>query len=110
MLYEVITAMAQGYLLTGMQRTTACFDYFFRKNPYQGGYVIFAGLQDLLDVLTELRFAADDCAYLASIGFQPEFVDYLADFRFRGDIHAMNEGEVVFPGEPVMRVERNNFV
>ncbi len=103
--YEL--AMAQGYLLTGKQATPACFDYFFRKPPFGGGYALFAGLQDLLAVLERLRFGADDCAYLASLGFQPAFLDYLADFRFGGDIHAMREGEVVFPGEPLVRVEGN---
>lgn len=103
--YEL--TMAQGYLLNNKKDTPACFDYFFRKNPFKGGYVIFAGLIDLLEVLENLRFDDEDCNYLRSIGFAPEFVDYLKGFEFRADIHAPEEGEVVFPYEPVVRVEGN---
>lgn len=103
--YEL--TMAQGYLLNNKKDTPACFDYFFRKNPFKGGYVIFAGLTDLLEVLEDLRFDDEDCNYLNSIGFAPEFVDYLKGFEFRADIYAPEEGEVVFPYEPVVRVEGN---
>jgi len=99
--------MAQGYLLNNKKDTPACFDYFFRKNPFKGGYVIFAGLTDLLEVLENLRFDDEDCNYLRSIGFAPEFVDYLKSFAFRADIYAFEEGEIVFPYEPVVRVEGN---
>lgn len=103
--YEL--TMAQGYLLNNKKDTPACFDYFFRKNPFKGGYVIFAGLTDLLEVLENLRFDDEDCNYLRSIGFAPELVDYLRSFAFRADIYAPEEGEVVFPYEPVVRVEGN---
>lgn len=103
--YEL--TMAQGYLLNDKKDTPACFDYSFRKNPYKGGYVIFAGLTDLLKVLETLRFDEEDCDYLRSIGFAPEFVDYLKEFRFRADMYAPEEGEVVFPYEPIVRVEGN---
>ena len=103
--YEL--TMAQGYLLNKKKDTPACFDYFFRKNPFKGGYVIFAGLTDLLEVLENLRFDDEDCNYLRSLGFAPEFVDYLKGFEFRADIYAPEEGEVVFPYEPVVRVEGN---
>jgi nicotinate phosphoribosyltransferase len=103
--YEL--TMAQGYFLNNKKDTPACFDYFFRKNPFKGGYVIFAGLTDLLEVLEKLRFDDEDCKYLRSIGFAPEFVDYLNGFEFRADIYAPEEGEVVFPYEPVVRVEGN---
>lgn len=101
--YEL--TMAQAYLLTNRQDTTACFDYFFRANPFKGGYVIFAGLSDLLDLLETLRFDHDDCKYLESIGFTPKFVEYLKGFEFRADLFAPAEGEVVFPYAPVIRVE-----
>ena len=103
--YEL--TMAQGYLKTGKKDVPACFDYFFRKNPFNGGYVLFAGLRDLLEILAALKFDGDDCRYLASIGFAAEFIDYLRGFAFRGDIYAPEEGEVVFPFEPVVRVEGN---
>ena len=103
--YEL--TMAQGYLLNNKKDTPACFDYFFRKNPFKGGYVLFAGLTDLLEVLEDLRFDDEDCNYLRSIGFAPEFVDYLKSFAFSADIYAPEEGDVVFPYEPVVRVEGN---
>ena len=103
--YEL--TMAQGYFLNNKKNTPACFDYFFRKNPFKGGYVIFAGLTDLLEVLETLRFDDEDCNYLRSIGFAAEFVEYLKGFEFGADIYAPEEGEVVFPYEPVVRVEGN---
>ncbi len=103
--YEL--TMAQGYFLNNKKNTPACFDYLFRKNPFKGGYVIFAGLMDLLEVLETLRFDDEDCNYLRSIGFAAEFVEYLKSFEFGADIYAPEEGEVVFPYEPVVRVEGN---
>jgi len=103
--YEL--TMAQGYLLSGKQDVQAGFDYFFRKNPYDGGFVIFAGLQNLLDVIKNYKFDSDDCKYLESVGFQKPFINYLKDFSFKGNIYSVREGEVVFPNEPVLRVEGN---
>jgi len=103
--YEL--TMAQGYLLTGKQDVRAGFDYFFRKNPYEGGFVIFAGLQNLLDVIKNYKFDSDDCKYIESMGFQKPFVNYLKSFSFKGNIYSVREGEVVFPNEPILRVEGN---
>ncbi|HXW69456.1 MAG TPA: nicotinate phosphoribosyltransferase [Dissulfurispiraceae bacterium] len=103
--YEL--TMAQGYFFNNKKNTPASFDYFFRKNPFEGGYVIFAGLTDLLEVLETLRFDVEDCKYLRSIGFAADFVEYLKGFEFRADIYAPEEGEVVFPYEPVVRTEGN---
>lgn len=103
--YEL--TMAQGYFLHHKKDTPACFDYFFRKNPFDGGYVIFAGLQDLLEILQALKFDQEDRDYLSSLGFAPEFVSYLESFGFRGDLYAPEEGEVVFSYEPLLRVEGN---
>jgi nicotinate phosphoribosyltransferase len=102
-LYQL--TMSQVYYLTGRQRQRAVFDYFFRKLPYDGGYVIFAGLGSLVKMLEEFRFTPDDLEYLKSIGLHSAFVDSLADFRFSGDVFAAREGEVVFPNEPILRVE-----
>jgi len=99
--------MAQGYLLTGKQNVQACFDYFYRKNPFNGAYVIFAGLSDIVDYLENLSFSEEDCKYLESIGFDKRFSEYLRGFSFKGSIYAPREGEVVFPVEPVIRVEGN---
>ncbi|MDH4196592.1 MAG: nicotinate phosphoribosyltransferase [Candidatus Aminicenantes bacterium] len=102
-------AMGQAYVRNGTAEAPAVFDYFFRRLPYEGGYVVFAGLDDVLDLLEQLRFEADDLAYLASLGFEPFFLDYLRDFRFAGSVFSAREGDVVFPVEPVLRVEGRLF-
>lgn len=99
--------MAQAYFDHGRQKTPAAFDYFFRSAPYQNGYVVFAGLDSVLDYLHNLEFDQEDIAYLASLGFNDSFLKYLSDFTFRGTVHAIPEGELVFPNEPVVRVEGN---
>ncbi len=103
--YEL--AMAQGYFLSGKKDTRVNFDYFFRKNPYEGGYVVFAGLANLLASLQDFRFSDEDCRYLESIGFKEEFTQYLNNFRFKADIFSVREGEIVFANEPLLRVEGN---
>lgn len=101
--YEL--TMAQGYFLTGMAEKKACFDYFFRKLPFEGGYVVFAGLDDLLEILKDYTFDKDDIGYLREQGFHEDFLNYLSRFRFKGTIHSVKEGEIIFPNEPVLRVE-----
>jgi len=101
-LYEL--TMAQGYFYTGKMDGMAVFDYFFRSNPFGGGYVVFAGLDDLLDMLQNIRFDEEDLNYLKRIGFREDFLSYLKDFKFTGDVYSVDEGEVVFPHEPVLRV------
>lgn len=73
------------------------FDYFFRKLPFNSGYAVFAGLEDLLDAIENLRFDNKDLRYLSEIGFPADFVDYLKDFQFKGDIFSSCEGDLVFP-------------
>lgn len=102
-LYQL--TMGQTYFLEGRQDDPACFDYFFRKIPNQGGYVLFAGLQDLLKVLEGLHFTAEDIAFLRELKLHPLFIDYLKKFMFRGDVYSVTEGEVVFPDCPLLRVE-----
>ncbi len=101
--YEL--TMAQGYFFQGMADKPAAFDYFFRKNPFDGGFVIFAGLAELAQMLEQLRFDSEDIAYLQQQGFRPEFLEFLRTFRFQGNLYAPPEGEVVFPYEPVVRIE-----
>lgn len=103
--YEL--TMAQGYFLAGRQGERSCFDYFFRSLPFEGGYVLFAGLSDLLETLAEFKFHDDELEYLKRLGFRPEFLEYLRDFQLSVDIYAMKEGQVVFPTEPILRVEGN---
>ena len=103
--YEL--TMAQGYFLSGRQSKRVVFDYFFRKNPYGGGFAIFAGLSDLLNNLSDYRFDDEDLRYLGSLGFRNSFLEYLRSFSFRGNVFSVQEGEVVFPDEPILRVEGN---
>jgi len=97
--------MAQAYFRDGTSEVPATFDYFFRRIPFDSGFVIFAGLADLMDLLEEFRFSPGDLDYLKSQGFQSDFLNDLARFRFQGTIAAVREGEVIFPLEPVVRVE-----
>ncbi len=103
--YEL--TMAQGYFFSGKKEQTATFDYFFRTNPFKGGFTVFAGLYDFLEFLSVFTFPNEDIEYLKEQGLKSEFLDYLKDFRFRGDIFSMKEGEIIFPNEPVLRVEGN---
>lgn len=102
-LYEL--TMAQVYFLSGKSQNEAVFDYFFRKLPFKGGFAVFAGLGSLLDVLQDLHFSNEDRAYLKEIGLHQKFVDSLANFRFKGTVYAAKEGEIIFPNEPVLRLE-----
>ncbi|WP_340106280.1 nicotinate phosphoribosyltransferase [Rhodohalobacter sp. 8-1] len=97
--------MAQVYFNKGMTEETAIFDYFFRKNPFGGGYTIFAGLEDLLTALEDFHFTKEDIAYLKQKSFDDEFIKYLETFEFTGDIYAVKEGDLVFPNRPVISVE-----
>lgn len=101
-LYQL--TMGQVYFLQGTSRHEAVFDYFFRKLPFNGGYVVFAGLASLLTVLQDLRFGAEDLDYLRKIGLNEDFLSHLKNFRFQGTVHAMKEGEIVFPNQPIVRV------
>ncbi len=97
--------MAQVYFLKGQKETKAIFDYFFRKLPFNGGYAIFAGLDDLLKTLEIFRFDQHDLEYLKEVGYHPDFLEFLKDFRFSGNIYSSREGDLVFPLRPVLQVE-----
>lgn len=103
--YELM--MAQGYFLSGMHHNEAGFDYYFRRIPFEGGFVVFAGLKELAETVHDLRFSEEEIEYLKSEGFAVEFLDYLRKFEFKGDIYSVKEGEIIFPNEPVVRVEGN---
>jgi nicotinate phosphoribosyltransferase len=98
-------AMGQVYFSKGEAEDIAVFDYFFRKLPFKGGFAVFAGLETLLDLLEDLRFTEKDLDFLKSQNFSSGYLSYLKDFRFRGKIYSFKEGDLVFPGEPVVRVE-----
>jgi hypothetical protein len=102
-LYQL--TMVNGYFKTGTAHRVAVFDLFFRRLPWGNGYALAAGLEQVIEYLRELRFTADDLAYLRSLQlFSEEFLDYLGQMRFTGDIDAVVEGTPVFPGEPLVRV------
>ncbi|MCQ2538924.1 MAG: nicotinate phosphoribosyltransferase [Acetatifactor sp.] len=102
-LYEL--TMMQGYFKNKDQNETVIFDAFYRTNPCGGGFAISAGLEQVIKYIKELRFDAEDIDYLASLGiFQQDFLEYLRDFHFSGDIWAIPEGTVMFPREPIIKV------
>ena len=103
--YEL--AMAQGYFFSKRNKESAVFDYFFRSNPFNGGFTVFAGLQDFLDMLSKFRYSSSDIEYLSKQGFKKKFLDYLTNFQFSGTLFSMNEGELIFPNQPIMRIEGN---
>lgn len=101
--------MAQGYWKKKIS-SRAVFEMFFRSQPFNGGFSVFAGLGTLLEKLQKLTFSADDLNYLSSLGiFEDAFLDYLKNFRFSGSLWAMEEGTVVFPNEPLIRVDGNHI-
>jgi nicotinate phosphoribosyltransferase len=99
--------MAQVYFLKGQAGTRAVFDYLFRKLPFSGGYAIFTGLEDLLEILTTLRFSRQDLDFLKELKYHPDFIRYLENFRFSGNIYSSLEGDLVFPVRPVLQIEAN---
>ena len=101
-LYQL--TMGQGYFKSGLSKKQASFDFFFRKAPFSGEFVVFAGLADLLEVLDRFRFTGDEIAWLREQGFGDAFCEHLSGFTFDGTIRSVREGEVVFPGEPVLTV------
>ena len=101
--YEM--TMANGYFRQGMQELITYFDVFFRRVPDGGGFAIAAGLEQLVDYIRDLHFDEEDIAYLRGKNlFQEDFLDYLRNFQFTGDIWAVPEGTPVFPGEPLVTV------
>ncbi|WP_081413535.1 nicotinate phosphoribosyltransferase [Aneurinibacillus terranovensis] len=107
-LYQI--NMMYAYYKKGMETTRAVFDVFFRKTPCGAGYAIFAGLEQVLDYITSIQFTEEDLAYLRSVyPYEEDFLDKLRHFRFTGSVIAAAEGEIVFPGEPLLIVEAPIF-
>ena len=101
--YEL--TMGNGYFADGMKDKICYFDVFFRSVPDQGGYAIMAGLEQIVDYVQNLHFDAEDIEYLRGRGiFKEEFLEYLKNFKFTGDIWAIPEGTPIFPMEPVLTV------
>ena len=101
-LYQL--TMLQGYFDRGMEET-AVFEFFVRKLPPQRSFLVAAGLEQALIFLENLRFTSEELEWVSGYGtFRPAFVQYLENLRFTGDVHAMPEGTVFFPNEPIFRV------
>lgn len=108
-LYQL--TMAYGYWKTGNTGKEGIFNLFFRKNPFAGGYTISCGLEQVIDLLEKFSFDESDIDYLAGLNgndnkplFERGFLDYLAAMRFSCDVDAVEEGTVIFPGEPMLRI------
>lgn len=101
--YEL--TMARGYFHSEIREQIAYFDVFFRRVPDGGGYAVFAGLEQIVEYIKSIKFEDDDIEYLRSKKiFDEEFLAYLRNFRFTGDIWSVPEGTVIFPHEPIMTV------
>ena len=98
-------SMAEAYFMAGRTNDQVNFDYFFRKNPFGCGYTIFAGLQDLLDLMEDFTYGPAAIDFLRKRGFQSDFLEFLKTFRFQATLFGPREGEVIFPNEPVVCVE-----
>lgn len=102
--YEL--TMGGGYFDAGLADTVAHFDLFFREVPDGGGFAIMAGLESVIDYLSNLHFSSDDIEYLRGRKiFSEEFLSYLKNFKFACDVWSVPEGTVIFPGEPILRVK-----
>ncbi|MBR2977390.1 MAG: nicotinate phosphoribosyltransferase [Oscillospiraceae bacterium] len=101
--YEL--TMGNGYFKKGYRDKITYFDVFFRSVPDGGGYAIAAGLEQVVKYIQDLHFEEEDIAYLRGRGiFDEDFLEYLRNFRFTGDIYAVPEGTVIFPREPILTV------
>jgi len=101
--YEL--TMANGYFKKGYKDRITYFDLFYRRCPDGGGFAIAAGLEQIVEYIQELHFSPEDIEYLRNRGiFTEDFLDYLKDFHFTGDIWAVPEGTPIFPKEPIITV------
>ena len=97
--------MANGYLVNGKEGDEAVFDVFFRKVPNEGGYAIMAGLDKVIPYIENLKFGERELDYFRRKGYSDEFIKYLKNFKFTGDIYAIPDGTPVFPNEPLLTVK-----
>lgn len=102
-LYQI--NMVETYWRDNFHNRKAVFEVYFRKLPFGNGYAIFAGLEKVIRFLENFRFSDTDLAYLSEQGYEKDYLNYLKDIRFTGTIKGMREGELVFPNEPLLRIE-----
>lgn len=98
--------MSNGFFKNGFYKKTVYFDLFYRSVPDNGGFAIACGLEQLVEYIKDLHFDNEDIEYLRSKNlFDEEFLNYLSDFKFKGDIYAVPEGTPIFPNEPIVTVK-----
>ena len=102
--YEL--TMAQTYFNEGKKDEQVYFDIFFRQNPFEGGYTMSGGLEETIEYIKNFKFGEKEIEYLRKLGkFNDEFLDYLKNLKFKGDIYAVPDGTAIFPNEPVLTVK-----
>ena len=108
-LYQI--TMSYGYWKKGIHDKEASFNVFFRKNPFNSGYAVCCGLEYIIDYLNSYKFSNSDIDYLSSLKsdsgtklFEKKFLDFLREFKFTCDVDAIEEGRIIFPNEPILRV------
>ena len=102
-LYQI--NMMQVYFDKGIHNKNAVFEIYFRKEPFASGYAVFAGLQRMVESLITLQFSDTDIAYLESLGYAADFIDYLRNLKLELSIRSAQEGDLVFANEPIVQVE-----
>ena len=103
-LYQL--TMTNGYFENNVHNDVVVFDMFFRKNACKGGYTIVCGIEQLVEYIENLKFSESDLDYLKTLNlFSDKFLDFLRDFKFTGDIYTVEEGTVMFPNEPIIRIK-----
>lgn len=102
--YEL--TMAQTYFESGKQDEEVVFDVFFRQNPFEGGYTVSGGLDSIIEYINNFKFGEEEINYLRKLGkFTDEFLTYLSNLKFTGNIWAIPDGTVIFPNEPIITVK-----
>ena len=102
-LYQI--NMGYAYFKDGIHERKSYFDVYFRKIPFGGGYAVFAGLEKVVEYLNSFEFTDSDIEYLAELGYEEDYLQYLKQMKFTGSIRSVREGEIVFGNEPLIRVE-----
>lgn len=103
-LYQL--TMLNGYFEKNIHQDEVVFDMFFRKNACNGGYTIVCGIEQFVDYINNIKFSDEDLAYLKNLNlFSDKFLNFLKEFKFTGDIYAVDEGSIMFPNEPIITVK-----
>lgn len=97
--------MGMGFYKKGLHEMRAVFDVFFRKIPEDGGYAVLAGIETVIEYVTNWGFTKEELEYLSTVGLDDDFLEYLRNIKFSGNIYSMREGSVIFPMEPILRVD-----